>query len=95
MAEITSDDVRHIARLARLHLEGSQVDAMRTQLARILEAFSAIQACPLAPGEDPAEGKTGSGGRTDSVEGSLPRDQALAAAPDAADGHIRIPRVLD
>jgi aspartyl-tRNA(Asn)/glutamyl-tRNA(Gln) amidotransferase subunit C len=95
MPDITDDEVRRIARLARLHLQEKEVADLRHQLGRILEVFSVLQAADLAP--NPLAPKAfGPGGdlRTDTPAASLPREEALAEAPDTADGHVRIPRVL-
>jgi len=94
MKEITHAEVLRIAHLARLHLEGSQVAEVATELGRILEAFSALQAARLEPAELPAATTPAMNRRGDRVEPSLPRDRALGAAPEVAHGHIRIPRVL-
>jgi len=95
MLEITDQEVRRIARLARLHLQESEVGDLRLQLGRILEVFSVLQAADLPaappPLPDPAAGGEQ---RADTPIPSLPREEALSEAPDAADGHVRIPRVL-
>ena len=95
MPEITDQEVRRIARLARLHLQEEEVLALRTQLGRILEAFSALQAADLAATPPPPPDQAPRGGhREDTPVPSLSREEALDQAPDAADGHVRIPRVL-
>jgi len=95
MPELTHAEVKRIARLARLRLDDDQVAEISTQLDRILKAFSTLQAADLKPAA-PAADAAGAVARRPDVEGeSLPRERALAAAPDAEDGHIRIPRVLD
>ncbi len=94
MKPITHAEVRRIAHLARLRLDEGQVAEVSAQLARILEAFSALQAADLVPAK-PSSGTTAPmDRRPDVVVSSLPRSRALAAAPDVEDGHIRIPRVL-
>jgi len=94
MKEITHAEVRRIAHLARLRLDEDQVAEISSQLARILEAFSALQAADLEPAEPSRHTGAAVGRRPDAVGTSLSRDSALAAAPDVEDGHIRIPRVL-
>ena len=94
MKEITHADVRRIAHLARLRLDESQVAEISAQLARILEAFSALQAAELEPADPSPDTTAAEERRPDVVGASLPRDRALAAAPDVEDGHIRIPRIL-
>ena len=95
MPEITDQEVRRIARLARLHLQDNEVGDLRRQLGRILEVFSVLQAADL-PASSPPPPVSAAGGdlRADDPIPSLPREEALSEAPDAADGHVRIPRVL-
>ncbi len=94
MTGITSEEVRAMARLARIHLDEAEVEAMRGQLTRILEAFSRLQAHPGPAGGEPAGPAAEGHLRSDTPGSSLPRQEALDQAPDAAEGHVRIPRVL-
>lgn len=94
MEEMTRAQVLRIAHLARLRLDESQVEEAVAQLAHILEAFSALQAAQLAPAEPLCDTAITLNRRPDRVDASLPRDRALAAAPEVEDGHIRVPRVL-
>jgi len=95
MPDMTHAEIRRIARLARLRLDDDQVAVVSAQLARILKAFSALQAAKLKPATPAREAAAAPPRRPDKTVASLPRDRALAAAPDVEDGHIRIPRVLD
>jgi aspartyl-tRNA(Asn)/glutamyl-tRNA(Gln) amidotransferase subunit C len=94
MKAITHAEVRRIAHLARLHLDEGQVAEVSAELARILEAFSALQAAELEPAKPSWDTPPAVDRRADVVGVSLTRERALAGAPDAEDGHIRIPRVL-
>ncbi len=94
MPKITHAEVRRIAHLARMRLDESQVAEISAQLAHILEAFSTLQAADLEPATPSPDTTAAVGRRPDVVGPSLPRDRALAAAPDGEDGHVRIPRVL-
>jgi aspartyl-tRNA(Asn)/glutamyl-tRNA(Gln) amidotransferase subunit C len=47
-ASITDDDVRHVARLARLGLDEEEVGRFKAQLAQVLELIEQIQAIDLA-----------------------------------------------
>ena len=95
MFEITDEEVRRIARLARLHLQEEEVASLQSQLGRILELFSVLQAADLPSRAAPAEVTAPDGGRrADAPEPSLSREQALAEAPESEDGLIRIPRAL-
>ena len=95
MPEITDQEVRRIARLARIHLQEAEVAPLRRQLERILEVFSLLQAADLDSLTATTDGGSLTGPpRNDVPTPSLPREEALSQAPDAGDGHIRIPRVL-
>jgi aspartyl-tRNA(Asn)/glutamyl-tRNA(Gln) amidotransferase subunit C len=97
MAEITRDEVAHLARLARLALDDAELEALAVELDVILGAVATISqvtdAADVPPTTHavPVENVT----RPDVVRPSLPREQVLAAAPAAEDGRFRVPRILD
>ena len=97
MPEITRDEVAHLARLARLALEESELDALASELDVILGAVAEISAVtdaadvPPTTHAVPIENVT----RPDVVRPSLPREDVLAGAPMAEDGRFRVPRILD
>ncbi len=96
MADISRDDVLHVANLARLHLTDGEVDRLRAQLSNILEAIETLR-----------EVDTSQVGPTASVLGlqnvmrddvprrGLSRDAALANAPLRDDPFLRVPTVLE
>ena len=43
MADISRDDVLHVAHLARLHLTDDEVDRMQAQLSNILDAIETLR----------------------------------------------------
>lgn len=91
-------DVEQLARLARLRLSEAEIARFAEQLTRIIAYADAVQqvnTADIPPTSHPlAEGTEHL--REDRAGGSLPRDQALAAAPDADQeaGLFRVPRVL-
>ncbi len=97
MAEITRDQVAHLARLSRLALDDAELDALAAQLDVILTAVAQIsevtEAADVPPTTHavPVENVT----RPDVVVASLDRDAVLAGAPSAEDGRFRVPRILD
>ncbi|MCW2714018.1 MAG: Aspartyl/glutamyl-tRNA(Asn/Gln) amidotransferase subunit [Frankiales bacterium] len=97
MPEITREQVAHLARLSRLALDESELDAMASQLGVILGAVAQISevtdAADVPPTTHavPVENVT----RPDVVVPSLDRDEVLAGAPAAEDGRFRVPRILD
>jgi aspartyl-tRNA(Asn)/glutamyl-tRNA(Gln) amidotransferase subunit C len=89
---IDRDQVLHVARLARLELSEAEVGRMAGELSKILEHIEKISELDLegvAPTSHVIE--VGSSLRPDEPAPSLPREVALASAPDEADGGFRVP----
>ena len=89
---IDRDQVLHVARLARLELSGDDVERMAAELGSILENVERIGELDLAGVEPtahvvPLENVL----RSDEPRPSLPREAALAQAPDPAAGGFRVP----
>ncbi|MCU1499583.1 MAG: aspartyl/glutamyl-tRNA(Asn/Gln) amidotransferase subunit [Acidimicrobiales bacterium] len=94
-ARITSDDVAHVAKLARLELGPDEVEVFTGQLAAILEHAEDVEALDLAdvpPTSHPYPLVNVL--RPDEVGATLPSEEALAAAPQAEDGRFRVPTIL-
>jgi aspartyl-tRNA(Asn)/glutamyl-tRNA(Gln) amidotransferase subunit C len=93
---ITRDDVAHLARLARLHLEEAELGPLAGQLEVILTSVARVREVAAAdiPPTTHAVPLTNVF-RDDEVQPSLDRDDVLAAAPAAEDGRFRVPRILD
>ncbi len=93
----TRDDLERVARLARLQLDDSELALFARQVAGILDYAEQIQRVDTA-GVEPTAHAPGSAGpmRDDRVVASLPREEALAAAPDAdrSAGLFKVPRVI-
>lgn len=94
--QITLDQVRHVAKLARLALSETELETMREQLSRILGHVASLGALDVAsvpptshavPMQAPL--------RADVVRDSLPRSELLAAAPSTEAGAFAVPKVLD
>jgi aspartyl-tRNA(Asn)/glutamyl-tRNA(Gln) amidotransferase subunit C len=98
VASITRNDIEGLAHLARLELTEDQVDRFTRQLGDILEFARQVNAVDTSAID--AADVVGDGDdrmREDVVQPSLPRDEALRAAPDTdpADGLFKVPRVLN
>ena len=91
---ITRDDVLHVAALARLEIPDDEVDAVRDQLGAILEAVGKVSELDLA-GVEPMTHPLDlvNAWAEDEPRPSLPRDEALANAPDPSEGSFRVPAV--
>jgi aspartyl-tRNA(Asn)/glutamyl-tRNA(Gln) amidotransferase subunit C len=96
MAEITREDVRHVADLARLHLTESELELMQTQLSRILEAVETLRDVDTTR-VGPTASVIGLENvmRDDEVRPSISRAAALANAPRRDDPFLRVPTVLE
>jgi len=91
---ITRDDVLHVARLARLEIPEGEVEAEQAELGAILEAVGKVSELDLSdvePTSHPLDIVNVWG--ADEPRPSLPVEDALANAPDPADGHFRVPAV--
>ncbi|MCC7366431.1 MAG: Asp-tRNA(Asn)/Glu-tRNA(Gln) amidotransferase subunit GatC [Dehalococcoidia bacterium] len=93
---LTSADVLHIARLARISLTDAEVDRFAAQLSGILDHFAALAAVPTAGIEPTAHPLPLSNVmRADEVASSLPLGDVLLNAPEREDGYFRVRAVLE
>ena len=91
---ITREDVLHVARLARLEIPEDQIEHVQAELRAILEAVGKVSELDLEgvePTSHPLDLVNVWG--EDEPRPSLPREDALANAPDPADGAFRVPAV--
>jgi aspartyl-tRNA(Asn)/glutamyl-tRNA(Gln) amidotransferase subunit C len=93
--KITEDDVRHVARLARLDVTDDEVALFTGQLEAVLEHAQDVEALDVAGVPPTAHPLPLQNVFRDDVPGdSLDRDEVLAMAPEAEDGRFRVPRIL-
>jgi len=91
---IGEDDVRYVARLARLHLEQDEMQRMTGELVKILahiDKMSELDIAAVAPTAHVLDVVDVT--RPDRVEDGLPRDEALRNAPLVTDDAFRVPRM--
>jgi aspartyl-tRNA(Asn)/glutamyl-tRNA(Gln) amidotransferase subunit C len=95
--KLSRDEVRRIAALAHLALSDDETDLFTRQLAGILEYAEELTSLDTS-GVEPTAHVLGrlSVDRADDPAPSLPRDDAMANAPDASSGQMffRVPRVI-
>ncbi len=92
---LSTDDVRHVARLARLALTDDEVQALRGQLSDILayaEKVGEVATANVPPTSHPYPLRNV--WRDDEPRPSLPPAEAVAAAPAAQDGRFSVPRII-
>jgi aspartyl-tRNA(Asn)/glutamyl-tRNA(Gln) amidotransferase subunit C len=90
---VSPEEVRHIARLARLELSDGEVERFRRELTTILAYVEKLEELEAAPAAEPAEPDQP---LRDDVLAPWPDVAALhAAAPDFEAGFFRVPRVIE
>ncbi len=94
--QFSSEQVRAVARLTRLHLTDEEVEQMRGQLSAILKHFESLSRVDTADVEPTGHTtEAHSVMREDRVSPSLPRDRVLANAPDKEGEFFRVRPVLE
>ena len=91
---ISREDVLHVARLARLEIPEDAIERVQEELGAILDAVGKVSELDLEgvePTSHPLDLVNVWG--EDDPRSSLPREAALANAPDPADGAFRVPAV--
>jgi aspartyl-tRNA(Asn)/glutamyl-tRNA(Gln) amidotransferase subunit C len=94
MARVTVDTVAHVAQLAHLSLTPEERQTFTRQLDEVLAYAESIQALDTRDVEPMSHAVTSEALRDDVPAPELPREKALAAAPDAEGGLYRVPRVI-
>ena len=95
MPELSRRDVEHVAHLARLGLTDAELTLLEGQLNHILDQYTKLAELDtdsIAPTAQTIELENIL--REDVVVASLPVDQIVRNAPDAAGGYILVPAVL-
>jgi aspartyl-tRNA(Asn)/glutamyl-tRNA(Gln) amidotransferase subunit C len=89
---IDRDQVLHVARLSRLALSAEELERMPAELSKILEHVEKMDELDL-DGVEPTSHVVELQNvlRDDEPRPCLPREQALAGAPDVAEGGFRVP----
>jgi len=89
---IDRDQVLHVARLARLRLTEDELERMPGELSKILEHVEKMGELDLDEVEPTSHVVALQNVlREDEPRPCLPQEQALAGAPDVADGGFRVP----
>lgn len=96
---IKESDIVKVAQLAHLELPEEEVKVFGPQIAEIVnyvEQLNELDTSNVAPalGGLTPEGMLTDSSRADELQPSLGQKAALEEAPDAAEGHFRVPKVL-
>jgi aspartyl-tRNA(Asn)/glutamyl-tRNA(Gln) amidotransferase subunit C len=92
---ITSDEVRHIARLARLNLSPQEVVRFSQELSVVVDYIGQLETVDT-DGIEPQNQfiKAENVFRADEVHPSLSRQEALANAPQTDGTYFQVPKVI-
>ena len=96
---ISESDIEKVAQLAHLELAPEELKIFGPQIMEIVayvEQLNELDTSNVEPalGGLTPEGAAADSARNDELAGSLGQKTALAEAPDAAEGHFRVPKVL-
>jgi aspartyl-tRNA(Asn)/glutamyl-tRNA(Gln) amidotransferase subunit C len=92
---LTTEEVRHVAKLSRLALSDSEIEQAKEDLSTIFEHISRlneVETDGVEPLDHPTELQNRS--RDDSVGEALSQQQVLANAPAVKDVYFDVPKVL-
>ncbi|RKU09453.1 Asp-tRNA(Asn)/Glu-tRNA(Gln) amidotransferase subunit GatB [Candidatus Poribacteria bacterium] len=96
MATITTDDVQHVATLARLEFNEVDVEQFTHQLARILDyigKLNELDTTDVPPTSHPLPLRNVV--KEDVAKSSYDRDTVLEGAPNAEEGYFEVPKVIE
>ncbi len=94
--KITKQDVEKVAKLARLDVTETEKEAFTQQLGGILAYVEKLNALKTA-GVEPTATVLGQANvfREDEARASLPVEQAVANAPESAQGYFVVPKIIE
>ncbi|MBI9084578.1 MAG: Asp-tRNA(Asn)/Glu-tRNA(Gln) amidotransferase subunit GatC [Desulfobacterales bacterium] len=94
--KISKEEVLHVARLARLDLDETAMDKFAGQIGDILDyvdTLNKVDTVNVAPTSHAIS--LTNAFRDDEVRAHLPREKALANAPDQQDGTFLVPKIIE
>ena len=92
---LSLDEVRHVAKLARLQLSDDQLEQYRSQLSTVLDHIAMISQLDVQ-GVEPMAHPTESTNRLaeDEISQAMPVEKVLAIAPAVEARFLAVPKVL-
>ncbi|HTG01540.1 MAG TPA: Asp-tRNA(Asn)/Glu-tRNA(Gln) amidotransferase subunit GatC [Nitrospirota bacterium] len=93
---ISTHEVEHVAKLARLEFSDEEKEKLTEQLSNILTYVEKLNELDTA-GVEPTSHVLDISNvmRDDAAAASLPQDRALANAPEKAAGHYKVPKIIE
>ncbi|MDF0728937.1 Asp-tRNA(Asn)/Glu-tRNA(Gln) amidotransferase subunit GatC [Cytobacillus sp. S13-E01] len=96
MSRISIDEVKHVANLARLAITEEEANEFKNQLEAIItyaEQLNEVDTDNVEPTTHVLHMRNVL--REDEPKKGLPIEDVLKNAPDAKDGHIRVPSIME
>lgn len=90
---ISKQEVKHIAKLARLELTEKEIEKMQKDLSEILNYFDVLRSA-LKPKADKPISTEVTAWRRDESRKSQISDEIIGAAPDKKDDYIKVKTIL-
>ena len=92
---VDKEKIKHIAKLSKIELKGSELDQLSKQVEQILEYVEQLD--EIKENIEPLDNLTGNYNRLrdDVVADFNNKEQILKNAPKSKDGFILVPKVLD
>jgi aspartyl-tRNA(Asn)/glutamyl-tRNA(Gln) amidotransferase subunit C len=93
---ITIQQVRHVARLARLELSAAEEQSLQSDLSAILAYVDKLNELNTDEVEPTAQvGESGTPTREDEVTNQPAPDEMLANAPARSRGFFKVPKIIE
>lgn len=96
MADITNEDVKHVAHLARLAITDEEAEKFTKQLSKIIgyaEKLNKLDTDHIEPTTHVLDIKNVL--RKDEPKQWITQEEALKNAPDKKNGHFRVPSIME
>lgn len=93
---ISREELLKLAALARLKLDESEIERFQKDIAEMLAYVKTLEEVDTSGIEPQLQALiAGNVLREDTVQPSLPVDEALKNAPDRIDNYLKVPKVVD
>ncbi|HUY26292.1 MAG TPA: Asp-tRNA(Asn)/Glu-tRNA(Gln) amidotransferase subunit GatC [Candidatus Binataceae bacterium] len=95
-SKITPEQVRHVARLARIELTAGEEEQLRTDMDQILAYVDKLGELDTSGVEPTMQvGESGTPMRADEVTNSHDPEAMLANAPARERGYFKVPKIIE
>lgn len=91
---ISKEEVKHIAKLARLELTEKEIEKMQKDMSTVLDYFNVLKSAPKIKVASSLSNQVLSLRKDEAVPGHETSAGLVEAAPDKKDGYIKVKTVL-